>query len=115
MKKLLALLTITILNVLLIANLVQATNTWETCTISDIAAYTSRIHVRCAESHNGVVFFAYPVSKDAAAAARFLSILSAARISGNQLQILYDPADDTSGVSYGCKAEDCRPFSALSF
>ena len=79
MKKISTLFTTAILAVLFMANLSQAAQTWETCTISDIAAYTSRIHVRCVESYNGVVFFAYPVSKDAAAAARFLSIFIVSR------------------------------------
>ncbi|MCI5160528.1 MAG: hypothetical protein D3917_00585 [Candidatus Electrothrix sp. AX5] len=115
MKKISMLLTTAILAVLVMTNLSQAAQTWETCTISSVAVFTDRIHVRCVESYSGVYYFAYPVSKDAAGAARFLSILTAARISGNQLSILYDPADDTSGVSYGCQAADCRPFYSLIF
>ncbi|MCI5145620.1 MAG: hypothetical protein D3923_08825 [Candidatus Electrothrix sp. AR3] len=116
MKKLSTFFTTTALMTgLFMANLSQAAQTWETCTISDIAVFTNRIHVKCEESYSGIYFFSYPVSKDTASTARFLSILSASRISGHQLNILYDPSDDTSGVSYGCQAHDCRPFDALSF
>lgn len=83
---------------------------WKTCTPNNVAVYSSRIHVRCNESYSGIRYFAYP-TRDAAAAARYLSLLTSAQVAGHTLSILYDPAD-TSGASYGCAASDCRPIQA---
>lgn len=87
-------------------------STWVTCTPNQVAAYSSRIHVRCNESYSGIRYFAYPTT-NAAAAARYLSLLTAAQVAGHTLSILYDPAD-TSGTAYGCAAGDCRPLQAVA-
>jgi hypothetical protein len=86
--------------------------TWVTCTPNNVAAFSNRIHVRCNESYSGIRYFAYPTT-NAAAAARFLSLLASAQVAGHTLQILYDPAD-TSGTAYGCLASDCRPLQAVA-
>lgn len=72
-----------------------------------------RVHVQCAASVSGIKYFAYP-SDDANAVARVLTILTAARASGSDVIINYDPAD-TSGVSKGCNASDCRLIRAIGF
>ncbi|MGC8779839.1 MAG: hypothetical protein ACP5UQ_03150 [Anaerolineae bacterium] len=87
-------------------------STWVSCTPNSVAAYSNRIHVRCNESYSGIRYFAYPTT-NAAAAARYLSLLTSARVAGHTLQILYDPAD-TGGTAYGCAAGDCRPIQAVA-
>ncbi len=86
--------------------------TWVTCTPNNVAAYSNRIHVLCNESYSGIHYFAYPTT-NAAAAARYLSLLTSAKVAGHTLRILYDPAD-TSGPAYGCAASDCRPIQAVA-
>ena len=87
-------------------------STWVTCTPNQVAAYQNRIHVRCNESYSGIHYFAYPTT-NAAAAARYLSLLASAQVAGHTLSILYDPAD-TSGPAYGCLAGDCRPIQGVA-
>ena len=86
--------------------------TWVTCTPNNVAAFSNRIHVRCNESYSGIRYFAYPTT-NAAAAARYLSLLASAQVAGHTLSILYDPAD-TSGPAYGCLAGDCRPIQGVA-
>ncbi|GAB4534559.1 MAG: hypothetical protein Fur0018_24470 [Anaerolineales bacterium] len=86
-------------------------STWVTCTPNNVAVFSERIHVKCNESYSGVRYFAYPTT-NAAATARFLSLLTSAQVAGHTLSILYNPAD-TSGTAYGCAASDCRPFQAV--
>ncbi|KAF3884100.1 MULTISPECIES: hypothetical protein [Nostocales] len=72
-----------------------------------------RLHVRCAESVGGIIYFALS-TKDAAQAARVLSILSTAQVAGRTLVIGYDP-DDLSGADIGCQTNDCRLIQAVGF
>lgn len=72
-----------------------------------------RVHVQCAAAVSGIKYFAFP-SDDAAAVARVLTILTAARASGADLVINYDPSD-TSGHAKGCNASDCRLIRAIGF
>ncbi|OQA42303.1 MAG: hypothetical protein BWY52_02250 [Chloroflexi bacterium ADurb.Bin325] len=77
------------------------------CTPAHVAAFTNGIHVKCtAAAPGGIWYFAYP-TRDTANASRFLSLLTSAVVAGKQLDITYDPAN-TSGVSFGCLASDCR-------
>lgn len=86
---------------------------WYRCTPANVAAFTSRIHVKCtAAAAGGILYFAYP-GRDTANAARFLSLLTSAEVTGKQVDILYDPAD-TSGASFGCAAGDCRTIIAVA-
>jgi hypothetical protein len=86
---------------------------WFTCAPANVAAYTSRIHVKCtAAAPGGILYFAYP-TKDNANASRFLSVLSTALVAGKQVDILFDSAD-LSGTTYGCGVNDCRPIIAVA-
>ncbi len=87
-------------------------STWVTCTPVNVGVYSTRIHVKCNESYSGIRYFAYPTT-DAAAVARYLSVLTSAQVADRTLSVLYNPADSTSGVSYGCGASDCRPLQAV--
>lgn len=81
------------------------------CTPTGVATYPSRIHIRCAQSFAGIVFFAYG-SRDASGAARNMSMATSALIAGRSLVIFYDPAD-RSGTRIGCLAHDCRVLTGL--
>jgi len=89
--------------------------TWVACTPTEVMAYTEseRIHVRCAESFNGVRYFALGTD-DAASVARVLSVITTAQVAGRTLSIRYD-TDDVSGESIGCLPADCRLILAAGF
>jgi hypothetical protein len=42
------------------------------------------------------------------------SLLTSAQVTGRLLQILYDPADTTSGPQISCNANDCRVITAVA-
>lgn len=89
--------------------------TWVSCTPDEVMAYTDseRIHVLCAESFNGVRYFALG-TEDAASVARILSVLTTAQVAGRTLSILYD-TDDVSGEAIGCNPADCRLILGAGF
>ena len=76
------------------------------CTPIVVGEFNNRIHVRCSVPVSGIVYFAVATS-DANRAARHLALWSTALVTGRDLRIYYDPAN-TSGVSIGCGASDCR-------
>jgi hypothetical protein len=78
-----------------------------TCTPLGVAAFTSRVHVRCsAAAPGGIVYFAVSTA-DSASSSRFLSVFTTAKVMGKNLGIYYT-ASDTSGNAWGCNASDCR-------
>jgi hypothetical protein len=79
---------------------------WSKCTPLNVAVFSSRVHVKCVEIVGGIQYFAASTA-NAANAARLLSLLNTAHVSGRQLDILYEPSD-TSGAAIGCAASDCR-------
>ena len=89
----------------------SAAETAVICTPTGVATFPNRIHIRCAQSFSGVVFFAYG-SSDSAGAARYMSMATSALISGRNARIFYDPADQ-SGASIGCRTTDCRLLRGL--
>ena len=87
---------------------------WANCTPNNVAVFTDRVHViRCSSDVNGIWYFAYPTADDAEAT-RVLSLLTSAQVTGRLLQILYDPADTTSGPPISCNANDCRVITAVA-
>jgi hypothetical protein len=91
----------------------SATNAWYPCTIENVAAYPERIHVMCVpEVTTGVSYLAAPTT-DAAHAARLLSLLSTALVTGRPLQVLFD-VEDTDHLPPGCAVGDCRLLLAAS-
>jgi hypothetical protein len=76
------------------------------CSSVGVAAYPNRIHVECSPAAGSIRFFALGTS-NSAHAARILSVLSMAHVTGRQLYIQYDPTD-TSGADIGCQTDDCR-------
>jgi hypothetical protein len=81
------------------------------CTPNGVATFPSRIHIRCAQSFSGIVFFAHK-SSDSAGAARNMSMATSALISGRNVRVFYDPADQ-SGSKIGCNVKDCRLLKGL--
>ncbi len=84
-----------------------------TCTPSNLAVYDTRVHVKCAESVGGIQWFAASTA-DSAKAARVLSVINSAMVTGRTLFINYVPTD-TSGASFGCQANDCRIITGIGF
>ena len=85
----------------------NATADWYTCTSVGVATYAERIHVECSSpAPGGIRFFALSTA-DSHNAARTLSVLSMAHVTGKSLEILYDPVD-LSGAAFGCQENNCR-------
>jgi UDP-N-acetylmuramyl pentapeptide phosphotransferase/UDP-N-acetylglucosamine-1-phosphate transferase len=85
----------------------SAATTFYTCKSVDIHSFAERIHVRCDQpTGGGIVFFA-AATANSAHAARILSVLMMAHLTGRTLVVEYDP-NDTSGTAFGCQAHDCR-------
>ena len=87
-------------------------STWVSCTPARVGVFTTRIHVKCSAAISGIWYFAYSTADDAEAA-RVLSVLNSALLTGRTLVILYDPSDTTSGPPIGCAASDCRLLQAV--
>ena len=117
MKRLCVLaLTLALLAAFLPADSAEAAETWTTCTPVNVTVYgtgSKRIHVKCAQSVNGIRYFALS-SSDSALMARVLGLITSAQIGGRTLSILYDPAD-LSGQAWGCANSDCRVLRAAGF
>lgn len=80
------------------------------CTPIEVAVYAERIHVRCSEpasDGSAAIWFWAMSTSDAQHANRFLSTTTTALVSGRKLIFGFTPGD-TSGVSFGCLAHDCR-------
>jgi hypothetical protein len=92
----------------------RAAEEFVSCDPVAVATFASRIHVRCAASVGGGIFYFAHSTQNAAAVQRVLTVLTAAQVAGRTLLILTDLAD-TSGTSIGCGAADCRPLRAASF
>ena len=99
---------------LLVPATARATEEFVSCDPVAVATFASRIHVRCAASVGGGVFFFAHSTQNAVEVQRLLTVLTAAQVAGRTLSILTD-LSDTSGASFGCGAADCRPLRAASF
>jgi len=86
----------------------DAALTYFVCSPTHVAAFDTRIHVRCSTpAETTVYYFAVCAASDSAFASRVLSVFTSAKVTGKQLAIYYNPAD-TSGTSCGCSTADCR-------
>jgi hypothetical protein len=80
------------------------------CTPSAVAVRHERIAVLCYETvpdGNSTISWWAVSTSDAEWADRFLSVATTALVSGRILDFRYT-VGDTSGVSFGCLANDCR-------
>jgi hypothetical protein len=92
-----------------------STQVWWPCDTQRVAAYPDRIHVRCANEIGSdddlhINYVAAP-TQDAAHAARLLSIMTTALVTGEDLWVLYDSNPDK--VPRGCLVADCRLLVAV--
>jgi hypothetical protein len=84
------------------------------CTISNIAVFSSRIHVFCASKVSGTNIQYFASSGDSAHALvtnRFLAILNTAYTLGKPVYIYY--LDNTASNPPGCNTNDCRAIDWL--
>lgn len=89
----------------------HAGSQWHVCQPVDVAAFTTRVHVKCQTSAaGGIKYFAVrssePFSKN------FLAIANSALVSGKSLQVKFDSS--RSGENYGCSNNNCRPAEAIA-
>ena len=88
------------------------------CTPDLIVSANVRVVARCATPYNDVAagisvyWFAYP-THDSAGASRMLSLLETARATATTVTFYFDDLD-TSGAAYGCNADNCRAFWAIT-
>jgi hypothetical protein len=80
------------------------------CTVSEVAVFENRIHVRCTNPQSGtfgpISFFAVSTG-NSTNAARFLTIFNSALVENRKLTIQYE-LFDISGQDFGCMATNCR-------
>jgi len=76
------------------------------CTPISVMTYSNRVHVRCSNPVNNIRYFALSMSSSSKVD-RFLKIATTALVSEKQMYIGYG-STDTSGASFGCRANDCR-------
>ena len=77
------------------------------CTVLGVAAYTNRVHVRCAHSSGENVYFAVPTS-DGAHADRVLHVATTAMTAGRTVTIWHARGYNELADSIGCAYENCR-------
>ena len=77
------------------------------CTVLGVAAYTSRIHVRCADGVDRDKYFAVSTA-NGAHADRVLQVATAAMTAGRAVTIWFDPYDESAAEAVGCRWDDCR-------
>jgi len=85
--------------------------TFYSCTPLTVGSFFDRVHVFCsAAAPGGISYFAYCTSFNSANASRMLSIFTAAKATGKDIGMYYDP-NDLNGASCGCQASNCRVIS----
>lgn len=77
------------------------------CTPSNVAVFSNRIHVKCSASVAGGVWYFALSTTDSAYSNRMLSLFTTALAGGRTLSIDYNPST-TAGTSIGCQSADCR-------
>ena len=84
------------------------------CTISNVAVYINRIHVRCSPGDGAIYYFAYAVdSANAPTANRLLAVANSAYAVGDHLTVWY--YSDSSQNPPGCQVNDCRRMAGLAW
>lgn len=88
-----------------------AVATTHKCKVTGVFENEARVHLRCDKAAGAISFFAVPIAKGTHSK-NFLSVSTAAMLSGRTVEVFYD-TNDTSGTAYGCNASDCRAASAM--
>ncbi len=88
---------------------------WGKCTVQDVMVWNkNRLHIRCAPTIDGLTFFAVPWSSTEFLN-QTLSIATSAIAYNKTVNVLYNPSDTTTGATFGCAANTCRPLIAIAF
>lgn len=85
------------------------------CKLRDVTVFNNRIHVRCTTAPatmTALYFYALPTASNTTQANRLLTLGSTALVA-NRKFIAHYGAGDTSGVEFGCQANDCRRLQAF--
>jgi hypothetical protein len=83
-----------------------------TCTISELAVHTNRIHIRCNPGDGGISFFAASTaSAEIVRTNQFLTLGNTAYALGKTINIWYET--DQAQNPPGCLTSDCRKIIAL--
>lgn len=91
-----------------LASAPAAPSTFYSCTPLTVAVFEDRLHVACTVPYNAAItYFAYCTASDSSTASRLLSIFTAAKATGKNVGVYFDP-NDTSGTTCGCSSSDCR-------
>ncbi len=77
------------------------------CTPIEVAAFASRVHVKCSSSSPGGFNYFAVSTADSASASRYMSAFTTAFVMGKQLTIVFDPSD-LSGAAIYCLNNNCR-------
>ena len=89
----------------------ESTTAFYSCAPLTVGSFYNRVHVLCtAPAPGGISYFAYCTAFDSANASRMLSIFTAAKATGKNVGVYYDP-NDLNGASCGCQTSDCRAIS----
>ena len=82
------------------------------CIPQGVAAYTSRIHVRCVNPSGENVYFAVPTS-DGAHADRVLHVATTAMTAGRTVTIWHARGYNELADSIGCAYDNCRLLTGI--
>ena len=89
----------------------ESTTDFYSCTPLTVGSFYDRVHVLCSvAAPGGISYFAYCTSFNSANASRMLSIFTAAKATGKDIGMYYDP-DDLNGTACGCQTSNCRVIS----
>ena len=94
-------------------NIPNAPNAFACPTITNIAAFTNRIHVKCSTANGDILYYAY--ANDAAnaiVANQILAVANTAFALGSHVWVYY--YDSTSYNPPGCNTGDCRGLWGIS-
>jgi hypothetical protein len=86
---------------------------WLPCTVTEVKAFASRVHLRCQPVMNYPIFFAVP-NDGSPLAQQIVTMGVAARTSGHQVTVLFDMVAHDE-ASFGCKPSDCRRVFDISY
>jgi hypothetical protein len=83
------------------------------CTPNLVFVHRERLSVRCDQSVDGIIFFVSP-TENAPQAARALTVIQSALLTGRSLFIQFDP-NDLSGDRIGCEVGNCRLIQGIGY
>ena len=92
------------------ASATYAGSQWHVCQPIDVAAYNTRVHVKCSSSAaGGIKYFAVKSSEPFAK--NFLAVANSALVAGKSLRVLFN--SNRYGTNFGCGRGNCRPADGI--